>query len=529
MVGDIDFYPGVARARYGRKTGGTVAGQAANHPLKPGLHGELELRLIDMQAYAATPIGDGGRLEIGGRYGYPGLAFKAVNSRSVLQYWDYQARTTIPLTRDTKLQVVALGSYDMVGERTDHGFERYLELQFHRLELRAITHLSRVDVGYALGFGYERSGLGDNFEVTALRMGPKLWLDTRIRNAKVRFGADMLATSGRIGDPSDDGEGGPVFEQNPVYRSAAGRSVTGLYTEVNVPLAPRWDLEAGLRGDLWITGGRTEQAIEPRLLLRHQVHELVTLHAAFGLGYQPAVFLIPLPGVADVTLDRGLQRAVQQEVGTAIDLPASFRAETKFFFHLYDHMLSVDAIENDQIACDQGPGSCGETDTFARMSAYAYGAEFLLRRSYKERFSGWLAYTLSKADGHTESGRPLTPSFDVRHVANLVLQWRISRGVHASMRGYAQSGRFPFAASTSDDPQQRQRLPMFVRGDLQVSRLWARRWGELRFTFDWLNFTLQREPTGWKCPEAHEPQRACKVQYSPFPVTIPMLGVRGTY
>ena len=36
MVGPIDFYPGVAPARYGRKTGGVVAGKAAFRPLKPG-------------------------------------------------------------------------------------------------------------------------------------------------------------------------------------------------------------------------------------------------------------------------------------------------------------------------------------------------------------------------------------------------------------------------------------------------------------------------------------------------------------
>jgi hypothetical protein len=73
MVGGIDFYPGVAPARYGRKTGGVVAGKAMLRELKPGVHGELELRLIDLQAYLATPIRKTGRFEVAGRYGYPGL------------------------------------------------------------------------------------------------------------------------------------------------------------------------------------------------------------------------------------------------------------------------------------------------------------------------------------------------------------------------------------------------------------------------------------------------------------------------
>ena len=69
---------------------------------------------------------------------------------------------------------------------------------------------------------------------------------------------------------------------------------------------------------------------------------------------------------------------------------------------------------------------------------------------------------------------------------------------------------------------------MFVRGDFQISRLWPRPWGELRFTFEWLNFTFQREPTGWICSQMN-PTAACKVEYSPFPITVTMLGVRGTY
>jgi hypothetical protein len=142
-----------------------------------------------------------------------------------------------------------------------------------------------------------------------------------------------------------------------------------------------------------------------------------------------------------------------------------------------------------------------------------------------ERVSGWLAYTLSKADARSDGGRALTPSFDVRHVANLVFQWRITSKWQFAMRGYGQSGRFPFASDGELDPRQRKRLPSFFRGDLQLSRTWPKKWGELRVTFDWLNFTMQREPVAWICDTG----RDCKVDYLEFPLTIPMLGMRGTY
>lgn len=560
MIGPIDFYPGVSPARYGRKTGGVVAGQAASRALRPGVHGELELRLIDAQAYLASPLGKRGRIEVAGRYGYPGLLVKLFEPRSVVQYWDYQARTVLPLSGGTELTLLALGSYDMIGRRNGRRIQRDIELQFHRLEARSVTRRGDLTAGYALGAGFERSGLDDEFEVSAVRVAPKLWFENRLRKARLRLGADMMATMGKIEDPlADDDEesvpgsymseqpgsttGMPAFApvqpmqpaqnqshiSNPIYRSAAGRNVMGAYAELSWPFAERWELSAGLRGDVWLTGSDLQKALEPRLVLTHHPHPLVAWHGAFGLAYQPSVFLLPLPGVADVALDRGLQRAIQSELGTLIELPASFSVDTKLYAHIYDNMLSFDAIDGDDIDCRPEDQTCQTGEGFARMSAYSYGAELMLRRSYKEKLSGWLAYTLSKADARSDGGRSLTPSFDVRHVANLVLQWRITAKWHASLRGYAQSERFPFAAGTEPDPRKRRRLPMFFRGDLQVSRLWQRRWGELRVTFDWLNFTMQREPLGWDCDDDNGLPMTCQVEHLNFPLTIPMLGVRGSY
>lgn len=553
MVGPIDFYPGVAPARFGRKTGGVVAGQASERALRPGLHGELELRLVDMQAYVATPLPRGGRLEAGARYGYPGVLVKLFEPRAVLQYWDYQVRASTPLSADTALSLVLLGSYDLLGRRENGRVARDIELQFHRLEARAVTRRRALEVGYALSGGLERSGLGDEFAVQAVRLGPRFWLTTRAGRAKLRVGADMLASYGALSDPrerSGDGDDSQMLEvppdapassgRNPIYASATTRNAVGVYAELVWPFAPRWLAESGLRADLWLTAGDAQAAVEPRLLIRRELHDRLAIHAAAGLAYQPAVFLIPLPGIADVALDRGLQRAIQTELGLDWQLPASFRASLKAYAHFYDQLLSFEALGDDaDDVCAAGDASCDATVDLARMSAYSYGSELLVRRAFSERLSGWLAYTLSWAGGQSDRGEALTPSFDVRHVGNLMLQWRISAKWHVSTRGYAQSGRFAFNASSSLDPRERRRLPMFFRGDLQIARLWQRSWGELRFTFDWLNFTFQREPLRWYCEEEGLQSRgprvtagssdSCQVEYTSFPITLPMLGVRGSY
>lgn len=570
MVGGIDFYPGVAPARYGRKTGGVVAGKAMLRELKPGVHGEVELRLIDLQAYLATPVRKTGRFEIAGRYGYPGLLTKFFDSRSVVQYWDYQLRSVVPLSRNSEATVIAIGSFDLIGQREHGKLERSIELQFHRVEARLVQRGPGFSLGSALSAGFERSGLGDDINVRALRLGPKLWFDLSFRRASLRLGADMLASVGKIyqgtsgKENSAEKDRGPFsFSDNPIYRSAAGRNVIGAYAELNLPILDKWALEAGLRGDTWLTGGQAQAALEPRALLRYQAKDWLSLHAAFGTAYQPAVFLIPLPGISDVALDRGLQRAIQAEVGARFNLPYAFSIENKLFAHFYKNMLAIESVDLTDVECESAPNAapmpapgmgtglpgmdpggmltpdqlamqpvqgvrCMEKPNFARISARAYGSEWLIRRASSERISGWLSYTLSKASARSENGKVLTPNFDVRHVANLVAQWRISKGWHVALRGMVQSGRFPIGTNLMDDPRKKARLPPFVRGDLQVSRTWQKRWGELRLTLDWLNFTLQREPLSWDCSK-RPPGQKCKVQNAGFPITIPLLGLRATY
>jgi len=567
MIGAVDFYPGVAPARYGRKTGGTLAGRGSSSVARPGTHGELELRPIDLQAYVSSSFKGGSRVELGGRYGYPGPLARLFDKRTGLQYWDYQLRASTPVGVHSELSLVALGSYDLIGERTKAGFQRDIELQFHRVEARAVRRGRGVSVGGALGAGYEKSGIGEDIDISIARLGPKLWLEVGLGKAHLRIGADALTSIGHVKDETSrtvtDAAGNEVTRegtgrlgsyQDPRYANARSRSVLGAYAELAWPFAKDWSLDLGLRGDAWITGPDTQLALEPRLLLRHQTTDTLTLHAAGGLAYQPAAFPIPLPGIADVVLQPGLQRAIQSELGAELQLDKSWSAELKLFTNFYDGIISFESLANDTGGCssvgspppaqgipDDGSGAitpqvpidedgsaeCKRRGT-PRTSSTSYGAELMLRRSYSERLSGWLAYTLSKAHAFAADGTALRPNYDVRHVMNLVLQWRVNPRWHLSVRGYVQSGRYPLGEEDSLDPRERQRLPSFFRGDLQIARVWKRSWGELRFSFDWLNFTFQKEPSGWECNDPAVGGK-CKVETVGFPITVPMLGVRGSY
>src|SRR5207244_3543921 len=55
MVGPIHLYSGVAPARYGRLTGGVVVGEGPDPPGEE-VHGEAELRLLDVSGFVQAPL-----------------------------------------------------------------------------------------------------------------------------------------------------------------------------------------------------------------------------------------------------------------------------------------------------------------------------------------------------------------------------------------------------------------------------------------------------------------------------------------
>lgn len=525
MIDGVDFHAGVAPARYGRKTGGVLTGVGKPPLAGDALHAELELRPIDLQGYVSVPFSNGASVQLAGRYGYPGLVIKAFDPTFVLQYWDYQLRSFVPAGRGRTFSVIAVGSFDLIGERKNGKLSRDLSLQFHRVEARALSRHGGITLGSALGAGYEQSGLGDDLDIRVVRVGPRLWLETDVGRSHLRVGADMLATFGRVAERNRQAGDSESYHdtlltqlQDPRFANAAGRNVIGLYAETQTVLTQRWRLNAGLRSDVWLTGSYVEFGIEPRFSLEHAATERLRLHAAIGLANQPVSFPIPLPGIADAVLQRGLQRSLQSELGARLELPSSFSAELSGYFNDYRGLLTFDALTGDN--SDDCDTLCSRRTP--RVDALAYGMEVMVRRSYRERLSGWVAYTLGKVS----AGGAFRPDFDVRHVMNAVFQWRLDKRWQFSLRAFARSGRYQLDANLQTEPRKQRRLPGFGRGDLQLSRTWSRRWGELRLTFDWLNFTLQREATSWDCDDV---SGRCRTSNAGFPVTVPMIGLRGTH
>jgi outer membrane receptor protein involved in Fe transport len=327
---------------------------------------------------------------------------------------------------------------------------------------------------------------------------------------------------------------------NPEYASVSARSTSGIYGELHLPLGERFALDLGLRGDLWLSGGHAEVAADPRTTLRYRLSDPLSLHLALGLAHQPAVFLIPLPGIADVALDHGLQSAIQSEAGAAYELGEGFRFESQVYVQRFTDMILPESVLDAQNTCGDLPlGADGlfgcNRKRFPRSSVWAYGVELFLRRDPSKNISGWLSYTLGWADAQSNAGYAFTPSFDVRHVLNLVMQYRVTPALSVGGRLHYRSGHTVSHTFVRDELiHYQQRLPGFFRADAEIAYTFHTGWARLRVALEWLNVTMSREATDIQCSDGvtvgSNPLSItpCPVRYAP-PIFFPNLGVRAEF
>lgn len=523
LVGSTTFYPGVAPARYGRHVGALLQADAPDPAdAAEGWAGEVDLRLLDVNALVEAPVGDGGRLTLAGRYGYPGLVLSVLNPDVTLGYSDYQGRLDLPVSARDRLQLVWLGSYDRIetpaassGAALDLPFGQIDSvLQFHRFEARLLHRVGRGELGSALRFGVDESSLAGDIGVTAFTLGPRAWYAWRSgEGTRLRVGADLIGATGRIEDPPHEG-GGPVVDLPAGARGAVARSTSGAYGELSFLPSSGTRLDLGLRTDLWIVSQRVEVGVDPRVRLTGFLGDDLDLHGALGLAHQPAVFLLPLPGLSDVAVDAGLQRAIQAEGGLTWRIPEGVEVQGQLFVHHYTDALLPDLVDDGDL--EREP---------ERAEVLSWGAELLVARADApaRRLSGWLSYTLSSTVVTTPDGESFRPSFDVRHVLNLVGRATVFDGLSLGGRVHLHSG-VPVNQGIGERPDRyAQRLEPFVRLDVRLGYRWFPSWGAVEIYGEWLNATMAAEPLEARCIFGH-----CTRADGPV-ISLPNVGVRAAF
>jgi hypothetical protein len=527
VVGRIEFSPGAAPARYGRHTGAVLAATAAEPSPEP--IGEAELRLLDVNGIIDVPIGEH-RVQAATHVGYPGLLLSLTSPGATLAYFDYLARYSHRFGDDT-VEAIALGAFDSVENppwAPDGGSTSVLDMQFHRLELRFRRERDDWELGAALRFGVDDSVLGTDFAVSAFSVAPRVWAKWRGERVRVQAGADLVGSSGDVSDPDGVLAGflGSAAIDLPFYAEAGAREAMGLYGELELRPHDAWRIEAGLRGDLWIVAGSgPEAAPSPRLRVAYSPIEEVRLHLGGALVYQPAIYAFPVPGLADVAVDRGLQRGVQSEAGVTLLLPEDVRIEAQGFLNRYDDLLLLEHIWSLTFRNCDGP-FC---DAPARSAVTAYGAELLVRRTARTGLSGWLAYTLSWADAESQLGMQFTPKMDVRHVLNAVASYEFDFGLHVGVRALVRSGFMgssPIVRGGGSFLHQ-QRLSPFFRLDARIGYEWEVSYGSWDVYAEFLNVTIADEPIDLGCDPLAGPE-SCREIWATA-IWAPNAGIRVTF
>ena len=544
LIERVDFYPGGYPARFGRFTGGILSGEVLPTPTRP--HVVASVRLLDAGALVSTPF-DGGRGDLlaSGRYGYPGPLLSVFAPDTGLAYWDYQTRAQWrPSDRD-QVGVFAFGSYDSVSQRntiTQQPVE-ILGIQFHRVDLRWDRRTSPTGaLRVALTLGDDRSSTGDTSRpdtpsfIESQSVGLRTeWTDRVAEAADVRVGADVSLEHYRVLLPFSTSA---VNASSPLFAAPSTESLqtdleSGAYAELAWRPAPSLDVRPGVRVDAFTSRSpaadlpagtsiaeRAVLAFDPRLSLRWDLSATVAAIAALGVAHQASNIPLPSPGLQFSQLSRGLQSADQYSAGAEVKLPGEFVATADLFWHEYTGL--ADYIES----CPRGQPTCS-------FDGRAIGLEVMVQEALARRLTGWVSYTLSRAERDAFFGgqwiRRLS-EFDRTHVVNVILAADLGARWRAGTRVIAYSG-LPYSTFTGIEGPPDARGPPFVRVDLRVEKQWSAFGGNLSLVFEWLNALLAKESFTASC-EAILVDGRPSGECGPTeigPITFPSIGLEGAW
>ncbi|MET0390167.1 MAG: TonB-dependent receptor [Polyangiales bacterium] len=555
LSGETRFFAGGAPGRYAAHIGGVLerTGPDAHTLATPARN--LQLSLLDASGLLNVPT-DTGSLAIAWRYGNPGLMLRALGIDATLGYYDYQVRYQSALSSRTQLSVVLMGAGDHLGERTVPSDD--IDLSFHRLLGRLTTRIGRVTLGSQLILSSDSSTLGQELSGQALRASEALYMQYQASGLRLRLGVDLTSADVKLerGAPDRSRLGGSAFTRRSrdlaldpedfldgqPFSSVPNRNFLGGYAELSWTPLTRLTLDFNLRGDTFLAGSHVDAALAPALRVRVRPSDALTLFGSLALANKPHTSPLPIPGLNDIALDRGVETALQSEVGATLRIGDSLQLEAAAFYHRYYDVVYMELILDCQgntnpqtvpslLATMNAEASICRSSRLPTADGASYGIELFAKRDLTQHLSGFLSYTLGFADATARDGTAFTPQSDVRHLVNAVLQYDFGYGLTLGVRLHFRTGKM--AVNTIFDvPSYRfarveYRLPPFFRLDVRLSYAFRVSFGRLEASLGMQNATLSREATNRDC-YASTTTVTCEVDYQPY-IALPNLGLRADF
>jgi len=509
LVNEVALHPAAYPARFGRFSGGVIAGETGEPATK--FRAESLIRLYDAGAFVEAPLAKGrATVALGGRYSYTGLLLSLLTPEANIQYQDYNARFTYKLNDRTRFTAFGFGAYDYASTTEQGQPERVVfASEFHRLDLRLDHTTDRSRSRVAVTFGLDRTRLEDvrfaRDYVLALRARHRILASERV---EIEAGADTFVDFYDGDLPNRYAVSRTDYEVQSALYSSRIDTATGAWVSALFRPGLGMEFTATARGDVFTSAGAAAISPSPRLAARIPITERVAALFALAIAQQPPAFAIPLPAVGYRGLPGGLSYAYQKSAGVEAKLPLAFTASVVGFHHSYANMR--DALQaRDDIDLDA-------TQVENNGRGQAYGLEVLLRRQLVRRVSATLSYTLSRSELGSTPDRPsIVNLFDRTHVLQLASAVDLGRGWFGSARSVFYTG-WP-------DLLQGGRLPLFFRFDARLEKRWKwRKDGHISLIFEGLNVTGSKEVLSQTC----DADGRCEKQDF-GPIVVPSIGVEG--
>ena len=492
MVDRVDLYPGGYPASFGRFAGGIVSGEVTKP--RADLHGEGNIRLFDLGGLAETGFDNGrGTVLLGGRYSYTAALLSLIAPTVDLAYRDYQARVTYDVTPHDRLTAFSFGSYDLLGQTTN-GIETIVfGSEFYRLDLRHDHDFGHsTTLRTAVTLGYDQTRIADQRNAQDRMLSVRTVLHHPLsKEIMWRTGADVTvdgfkADNARYADPEDP----DVIRFNNLFPPRTDLAV-GAWSDLIIGVSPRLELTPGLRADVYMSGGATSPALDPRIAAKYKITDHFKIIHAYGVAHQTPSFVVPIPGLTPGDLQGGLQSSVQTSAGIEVDLPESTTATATVFHNAFYNMN--DALGDRSNTTTGGIGNA----LTQRARGQAYGFEFFLHRRLNKRLGGFLTYTLSRST-RTLNNSTFPSAFDRTHVANAALAYDLGRDWRAGTRLVFYTGT-PVITPTgglviAQPTLSTSRNPAFYRVDVRLEKRWKlsqKAW--ISFIAEVMNVTLSKE------------------------------------
>ncbi len=545
----LEYRPGNFGPEHGRAMGGVVEMQLRS-PRKDRIGGLAQVDLLDGRLMVEGPLGERTRFLVAGRRSWvdawlgPVMRSGGTGVTTAPVYADAQVVLEHDLSSSTTARLAFFGGDDRLAllltspDAKDPGFGGSFSARttFTRVQGRVDSRLSdrlRLVTTGSWGTHSESFAGGDNRVETLLHLAQlKSELRANVaRGVNATGGIDLLYThydvrlllpgAAGLEDPNQ----GPLFAAPTRRLDALGQAIRpAAYTQLELTPGGGLTLLPGARVDAATDTRRV--TFDPRFAARWDLTTgdyRTTMKGGLGIYHQP-----PLNESIEPWGDRhvGHMRAIHASVGLEQQIGRAFDVSVEGFAKELDDLIVPRAAET---------STASGTAYVNTGTGTVRGVELLAKLRPVGRFSGWLAYTLSRSERRDAEDEPkYLFRYDQTHVLSALGSVDLGRGFTLGARFRYVTGTpiTPLAGGVVDldagayQPVQgtkySARLPDFHRLDVRLEKMW--RIGEARLSayLDVQNVTNAKNPEGL----VYRYDYARQERASGLPI-LPILGLRG--